>query len=75
MSWQHAIVVGASSGIGAAVARRLAGDGVRVALVARREAELERVAHEIAEATGDPSRILRALTRPLAVFTRTMPPL
>src|SRR5689334_18527494 len=54
--WHHAIVVGASSGIGAAVARRLAADGVRVALVARRRAELERVAGEIAGATGDASR-------------------
>jgi short-subunit dehydrogenase len=54
--WRPAIVVGASSGIGEAVARRLAADGVRVALVARRAQELERVAREIAEATGDASR-------------------
>ena len=57
-SWRQAIVVGASSGIGAAVARRLAGAGTRVALVARRAAELERVAGEIAEATGDRERAL-----------------
>ena len=57
-SWRHAIVVGASSGIGAAVARRLADDGTRVALVARRPAELEAVAHAINEATGDPARAL-----------------
>lgn len=35
-----AIVVGASSGLGAALARQLAGQGYRVAAVARREAEL-----------------------------------
>jgi NAD(P)-dependent dehydrogenase (short-subunit alcohol dehydrogenase family) len=56
--WRHAIVVGASSGIGAAVARRLAGRGTRVALVARRAAALEAIKGEIAAATGDPARAL-----------------
>ncbi len=51
-TWQRAIVVGASSGIGEAIARRLAALGTRVALVARREAELSRVAGEIAKAGG-----------------------
>jgi NAD(P)-dependent dehydrogenase (short-subunit alcohol dehydrogenase family) len=46
-SWSRAIVVGASSGIGAALARRLGRAGCRVALVARREAELTRLAEEI----------------------------
>lgn len=39
-----AVIVGASSGIGAATARRLAGDGWRVHLVARREAPLRELA-------------------------------
>lgn len=39
-----AIVVGASSGIGEAIAKRLAASGATVAIVARRESELERVA-------------------------------
>jgi len=46
LPWQHAIVVGASSGIGAALARTLAAGGCRVALVARRAAELEALARE-----------------------------
>lgn len=45
--WKHALVVGASSGIGAALARRLASGGCRVALVARREAELASLCEEI----------------------------
>lgn len=50
---KHAIVVGASSGIGAALARQLAAQGARVALVARRKNELENVAKAIDTAWGD----------------------
>ena len=46
-----AVVTGASSGIGAALARELAARGARVALVARRRERLEAVAAEI-EASG-----------------------
>ena len=49
----HALVVGASSGIGEALARRLASDGARVALVARREDELRRIMGEINDAAGE----------------------
>ena len=51
--FRHAMVVGASSGIGEAIARRLGAAGVQVALVARREDELRRIAAEIDEAAGE----------------------
>jgi short-subunit dehydrogenase len=45
--WNTAVIVGASSGIGEELARQLARRGCRLALVARREAELRRVADAI----------------------------
>lgn len=47
-----ALVTGGGSGIGAAIARRFAQDGGRVALVGRRQAPLEGVAVSIREAGG-----------------------
>jgi short-subunit dehydrogenase len=47
-----AVITGASSGIGEATAKRLARDGFRVALAARRAGELARVAGEIEAAGG-----------------------
>ncbi|MEU8225088.1 SDR family oxidoreductase [Kribbella sp. NPDC048915] len=47
-----ALVTGAASGIGAAIATRLAADGAAVALLARRRDRLEKVAGQIAEAGG-----------------------
>jgi NAD(P)-dependent dehydrogenase (short-subunit alcohol dehydrogenase family) len=47
-----ALVTGASEGIGSAVARKLADEGVRVAMCARTEATLKTTAAEIAKATG-----------------------
>ena len=67
-----AIVVGASSGIGAALARRLALEGRKVAMLARREPELRAVAATIESATGHalPGRVHRvdvAAAQPSAV--------
>lgn len=47
-----ALVGGASQGIGYAIARLLAGEGARVAMVARREEPLEDAARRIAAETG-----------------------
>lgn len=52
LSFRHALVVGASSGIGEAIALQLAREGAAVALVARREAELRRVADAIQAGGG-----------------------
>ena len=47
-----ALVTGASEGIGMAIARKLAEEGVRVAICARTESKLKATAAEIAQATG-----------------------
>ncbi len=53
-NFEHALIVGASSGMGAALARRFAASGSRVALVARRRDLLEELAAAIdAEAGGE----------------------
>jgi short-subunit dehydrogenase len=47
-----AVITGASSGIGAATAKQLAKEGMRVVLIARRAERLERLANEIRQAGG-----------------------
>src|SRR6201999_4003627 len=48
---KHAIVTGGSRGIGKAIARELAREGVDVAIVARNKADLEATARELAAET------------------------
>ena len=50
LTFQRAIVVGASSGVGAEIAVQLAAQGATVALLGRREDELQQVAARIAAA-------------------------
>src|SRR5437773_12539586 len=49
---KHAIVTGGSRGIGKAIARELAHEGVDVAIVARNKVDLEATARELATETN-----------------------
>jgi NAD(P)-dependent dehydrogenase (short-subunit alcohol dehydrogenase family) len=53
LSGMHALVTGAGSGIGRAVAHRLAAEGARVSVAGRREAPLREVLRELGTAAGE----------------------
>lgn len=68
-----ALVTGGGSGIGAAIARRLAEDGFGVCITGRREEPLEAVAREtgavpVVADTGDPADASRAVAGALEAF-------
>lgn len=63
-AWRTALVTGASSGIGAALSKRLAKEGVEVVLAARRAPELEALAAEIRAEGGRARSLELDVTRP-----------
>jgi NADP-dependent 3-hydroxy acid dehydrogenase YdfG len=70
-----ALITGASSGMGAAAAVRLARDGARVVLAARREDRLKQVAEQVRQAGGEPLICLTDVARLdniQAMIARTM---
>lgn len=79
---RHAIVTGASRGIGAAIARALAREGCALTLIARGEAELRALAAELAPAAieilagdlGDPiaAEKLLARAKPAAILVNNV---
>ena len=67
---KRAVVVGASSGIGEAVARKLAKEGYLVALLARRKEALDSICAEINQEAGES---LAATTFLMPSMSRTEP--
>jgi NAD(P)-dependent dehydrogenase (short-subunit alcohol dehydrogenase family) len=69
LAGKNALVTGANKGIGKAIALRLAAEGARVAVCARREAEAEAVAGEIAKAGGEAHAVVLDVTDAASVAT------
>ncbi len=67
LSGKVALVTGASSGIGEALARELARKGARVALVARRKDRLEEIEKDLRQTGGDVRAIVCDVRDPAAI--------
>lgn len=72
MRLSKVLLVGASSGIGAALARRLAATGADLALVARRQGELETLAMELGVRARIYPHDVRAFDQTPALFERVV---
>ena len=59
-----AVVTGANSGVGAAIARLFAAEGAKVVMTARREAALEEVSAEIQAAGGETLVVPTDISKP-----------
>lgn len=67
--YRVAFITGASRGIGEAIAKALAGAGIRVAVAARTETDIQRVADEIRARGGDAVSIVCDVTQPASIAT------
>ena len=69
---RHALITGGGTGIGAAIARALAGEGAAVSLAGRRKAPLEDVAASLAKATAIIADVTKEQDGPTAVLRLTL---
>lgn len=69
LAGKNALVTGANKGIGRAIALRLAAEGARVVVCARKQAGAEGVAAEIAKAGGDAQVVVLDVTDAASVAT------